>query len=136
MITIDPTIQLLLYVAGEIVEISMLEPKLGVLKSNFELEEKKGKIDTLVGERLDRVHKSKSLGILTSILVIFTAIINGFSLYLRKLPPPELGSQGLFKIYKLVLALVHFSALFLLLLVIAICAAFLIKYGVLLIRRL
>ena len=136
IITIEPTIQLLLYVAGEMVEISMLERKIEILKTNFALEEEKVRVDSYARERIDRVHKSKSLAILTGALGIFTAIINGFSLYLRKLPPPELNSQIMINTYNVVLALVHFSALFLLLLVIAICAAFLVKYGVILIRRL
>lgn len=138
MKTSAPTIQLLLYVAGTTVEISILESKIEVLKANFELEDKKDRVDSSVGERLDRIYKykSKSLAVLLGVLGIFTAIINGLSLYLRKLAPPELGSQKLILAYNGLLVLVHFVAVLLLLLVIVICAVFVIKYGVLLIRRL
>lgn len=136
MMAPKPTMQLILYVAGNDVEIKSVESKVEILKKNFALNEQRTKIDSAIGERLDRVHKNKSFAIITTILGIFTVVINAFSLYLRKLPPPVLNSQSLITFYNTVIALVHFSALTLLLVVIIICAIFLIKYGILLLRRL
>lgn len=127
--------QLLLYVAGEATEISNLGAKIDVFKTKASITELKDKIHSQDEERLCKISK-KPLVILTAVLSIFAAVINGFSLYLRKIPPPELGSQELIKFYQYLLALVHFSALILLLIVITICMGFLIKYGTLLIRRL
>lgn len=132
---VEPSIQLLLQIAGENVEISQLEPKIEALKTELHIEEQKDRVDTYLGERLDRIRKSKSLAPLTGVLCLFTAIINAFSLYLRKLPPPELGWQEFIEIYRVFLGVIHLGALLLLLLVIAIVAGFLIKYGMLLIRR-
>jgi hypothetical protein len=134
MITIEPAIQLLIYVAGETAVISTLEPKLTALKSGFALEDKRLKADTIVEERLGRVNESKHFAVLTGVMTILAAIINGFSLYLRQLPPPQLGNSWLANIYSGFLITVHFTSLFLLLLVAVIVAAFLIKYGMLLIR--
>ena len=130
-----PNALLLLYVAGETTEISNLEPQIELFKSKAAMAELKGKMHSSDEERLNKVSK-KPLAILTAVLSIFAAIINGFALYLRKIPPPELGSQSLIEVYKYLMALVHYSALILLLIVIAICVAFLLKYGVVLIRRL
>ncbi len=134
MTTIKPAIQLLIYIAGETAEISTLEPKLAALKNTFTLEDKRVKADAVMEERLERVNESKHFAVLTGVLTILTAIINGFSLYLRQLPSPQLGNSVLVGVYGIVLVMVHFAALFLLILVAVIVAAFLIKYGILLIR--
>jgi hypothetical protein len=133
--TFGSNAQLLLYVAGEATEISNLGSKIDVLKTKASMEELKDKIHSQDEERLGKISK-KPLVILTAVLSIFAAIINGFSLYLRKIPPPEFGSQELIRIYQYLVASVHFCALILLLIVIAICVGFLLKYGTLLIRRL
>ena len=111
-----------------------MEPKLAALKNTFTLEDKRVKADAVMEERLERVNESKHFAVLTGVLTILTAIINGFSLYLRQLPSPQLGNSVLVGVYGIVLVMVHFAALFLLILVAVIVAAFLIKYGILLIR--
>ena len=134
--TVGSTSHVVLYVVGDTVEVSALEPRIEGLKSDFDLEEKKSRIDSHLGERLDRVPKTRSLTVLTALLGIFIAAINGLSLYLRKLPPPELGIPGLVIAYKAFLACIHFGALFLILGVIWFVVIFAIKYSALLIRRL
>ncbi len=134
MMTVEPAIQLLLYVAGGIDEISSLEPKLAALKMNYALEDRRVRTDSDVGARLGRVNETKHFAVLTGVLTVLTAIINGFSLYLRQLPPPQLGNMVIVSIYTFIMVAIHFTALLLLLLVAVIVAAFLIKYGILLIR--
>lgn len=136
MLIIEPNIQLLLYIVGDISEIYKIESKLDKIKSRFAIEDKKGKISSDIEDRLNKIQKSKSLVIITTILGIFTAIINGFSLYLRKLPAPELGINELTTIYRLLIALIHFSSLLLLLIIILILTFFLLKYGLMLIKKL
>jgi hypothetical protein len=132
--TSGTALQLLLHIAGDISEIIKLDPRIDDLKKNLNLSEKKGRVNLHYGTRLDRLNKT-SLGILTGILTIFAGIINGFALYLRKIHPPQFSNKLFIDIYNWVVLVVHFSALFLLLILILICGAFLIKYGILLIRR-
>jgi len=134
MITIEPAIQLLLYVAGAAVELTSLEPKLATLKTAFAIEDKKLITSSEIKDKLGKVDDAKHFGVLTGALSILTLIINGFSLYLRQLPPPQLGSPFLISIYSIFITLIHFSALFLLLLVAVIVAVFLIRYGYLMIK--
>jgi hypothetical protein len=56
-------------------------------------------------------------------------------LYLRQLPPPDLPSKTLVYVYQTTLALVHFSALGLLLIVIVLSIIFSAKFGALIIRK-
>ena len=136
MFTVKPNTQLLLYISGDEVEIVRLGLKLDSLKAKFAIIDKKDETASELDTRLTRIQKSKSLATITTVLGLFTAIINGFSLYLRKLPPPEINSRLLLKIYQFLLASVHFSAIILLLTVVMILGLFLVKYGLLIIRRL
>jgi len=136
MMTVEPTVQLLLYVSGEAVEVGLLEPKLIGLKAAHAVDEKRGRTETRIGERLDRMNETKHLAMLTSIIGVFTAIINGFALYLQQLPPPQLGSVALNSIYQIGFAVFHFFALGLLLLFLLTLAIYIVKYAILLLRRL
>lgn len=129
--TIKPSIPLLLYVAGETGEISMLEPKIEALKSKLDVEEQKYRVN-MDGWRLKRF----SIKSLTVLVGVFAAAVHGLSFYLRRLPSPELGSEKLVSIYKVLFALVHYGALFLLLLVFVIIAVLIVKYGIIIVRRL
>lgn len=136
VLTIKPNIQLLLYVVGEHSEIQALEVRLDEMKSKFAIEERKNKLSTELESRLNTIHKSKSLRFVLTILTVFTAIINAFSLYLRKLPTPQMPSPELTQFYQAVIVMVHFSSLVLLLTIIAIMFVFVLKYGLILVRKL
>ncbi len=136
MLTIDPNVQLILYITGDEKELQRLEPIFESLKSKFSALHDKNKATSDLEIRLSKIQKAKSLKIITSVLVLFTAVINGFSLYLRKLPPPDFNSKLLLTIYSALLASVHFASMILLMIVISILCLFLIKYGVLIIRKL
>jgi hypothetical protein len=136
MHTVKPNIQLLLYIIGDKAEIETLEPKCENVKSKFAAIDEKDKTTYKLETRLVRIKKSKPLGIISTMLVLFTAIINAFSLYLRKLPPPEFGSKVLIALFGILVAAVHFASVLLLLIFIVILGIFLIKYGYLLIKQL
>lgn len=127
--------QLLIYIIGEVSEFSIIEPQLMVLKELFGLEEEIAKSDKNFEQRLDKIQKSKSLTVMTSILGIYTAIINAFALYLRQLTPPTSWSAALVNILNLFIILIHVSALILLFLFIIIMGAYLVKYGMILLKR-
>lgn len=136
MLTIEPNIQLILYVTGDETELQRVEPKFEALKSKFTSIHDKNRATSDLEIRLSKIQKTKSLAIITSILLLFTAVINGFSLYLRKLPPPDLNSKLLLTIYSTLVASIHFASMILLMIAISILCIFLIKYGILIIRKL
>lgn len=136
MFIMEPNVQLLLLIVGKASEVYKLEKRCDHLKTKFAIKEEKEEKDLEIKYRLENIRKSKSVGFISSILGIFTVVINGFSLYLRKLPTPEFGNQFLKTVYEVLIALVHFSSLILLFIVILILALFLIKYGIMLIKKL
>lgn len=81
-------------------------------------------------------HKSKSIRKLTTLAGFFTVVINVFSLYLRKLPPPEGLPHWVSNAYTMTVAAVHFLALLLLILIIIIFIVYVIRYGILVLRKL
>lgn len=78
---------------------------------------------------------TKSLQRFTAIVAVFAAIVNAFSLYLRNLPVPDFANETLLVTYRWLIVAVHFGALALLLLIVAIAFAYLLKFGLLLVRR-
>ena len=75
IVTIKPTIQLLLYAVGEAYEILRLENKIDILKNKLAFNDIRVRETLNVKERLNRVNK-KQLYIITAILGIFVAIID------------------------------------------------------------
>jgi len=132
--SLGKTPQFLISAAGEIGELLKLDIQIGTLKQNLNIAERKEKQIIRDKERLGAISK-KPFGVLFWVIGIFTAVINGFSLYLRKIPLPEFGPSYLSTIYIHIFALVHILALILLIAVITICLFLLIKYGVLYVRR-
>lgn len=118
MVTINPCTQILLYIIGDESEISKLKIKFELLKNTFAGIAKDDENTTNISSRLERIRTSKHLGVIITILTIFTALINAFSLYLRKLPAPKIQSEVLSSIFDYVVFLIHLASLTLLLLVI------------------
>lgn len=135
MLTIKPSTQTLLYIIGDEIEISKLRQKCDLLKNRFADISKKDEKVSDVATRLDRIQKSKPLGVIVTVLVLFTAFVNGFSLYLRKLPAPNMHSRELSIVYGYFIVSVHIGALALLLILICFLVIFLFKYGRLVLKR-
>jgi len=135
MVTIKPSTQTLLYITGDETEISKLRQKCDLLKSRFADIRKKDETISGIATRLDRIQKSKPLGVIMTVLALFTAFVNGFSLYLRKLPAPNMRSEELSIIYGYFVVSVHIGSLALLLIIICFLAIFLFKYGRLVLKR-
>lgn len=135
MVTIKPNIQLLLYITGDETEISKLKYKCDLLKNMFTDIRKKDERISNIATRLDGIQKSKSLGVIMTVLSLFTVFVNAFSLYLRKLPAPNMHSEEISIIYAYFVVSVHIGSLALLLIIICFLAIFLFKYGRLVLRR-
>ncbi|MCK4359993.1 MAG: hypothetical protein KAW92_14885 [Candidatus Cloacimonetes bacterium] len=136
MMSIDPTVQVVLYVSGDSSEISILESKVENLKSQFKLKDQKTELAKKVRKRLNSFNATKSFKKLSGILGIFTIIVNAFSLYLRKLPPPNFGNKIITDVYNYSVAIIHFLALLFLFIIIVIFIIFFLKYAKLIIKRL
>ena len=135
MASVEPETQLLLLMTGDKSEIEKLEPKCEQIKSKFSAMQKRQGESLIAEATLNSLQRSKPLAIVTAIIAVLTAIINGFSLYLRKLPPPPLSHELLVAAYQLLISLVHLSALILLLIVIIFLGIFFIKCARLILRR-
>jgi len=135
IVTIKPTIQLVLFAIGHSMEISNLEAQISSLKNRLASADIKVRENLRIGDRLKAVNR-KPLYIITAVLGIFVAVINAYSFYRWKIGPFEFGNQELSIIYKYLWAPLHFIALILFTFAGLICAVFLIKFGYLLIKRL
>ena len=110
MLSFRPNIQLLLYITGDEAEISKLRRKCDLVKDRFANRFKKDEIVSDSTARLEGIRKSKSLGVVVTILSIFTAFVNVFSLYLRKLPAPQLFSEKQSMVYGYLIMSVHYCS--------------------------
>jgi len=135
MVSIGPNIQLILYMVGVNSEVRIVENNLNRMKNKFSIEEKKIKNISMIETRLDKMHKSKSMAFIITIVSVFTAIINAFSLYLRKLPPPIINNEVFLAIYESLIIVIHITSLILLIFVIFMLLVFLFKYSSMLIKR-
>ena len=66
---------------------------------------------------------------------IFAVIVNAFSLYLRKLPPPDNFIESFKTAYASLVMVVHFSALLLLLMIVLVSIVYTARYGYMMLRR-
>ena len=131
----DSPRQLLLYVSGDKREIGSIERRITSLKTLLAKTERKELRGRDAAFRLEGEKKAQSVERLMKLIALFTVIVNGFSLYLRKLPPPTFPIVSFAYFYQLLLSAIHFTALLLLLLTIIICLFYAFRYGLLLLRR-
>lgn len=100
--------------------------------SKIEKKELAGKV---ANKNLDEEIKKRSIENFSKIIGIFTVIVNAFSLYLRKLPPPENVADVLKGTYSILIIIVHFSAIFLLLLIVFLLIVYTFRYGSMMLKR-
>jgi hypothetical protein len=127
---------LTLYVAGERALVEQLGERIQKLKSSLGKLERKELQVIDAGGRLNREDTRQSVRRISAFLLFFTAAINAFSLYLRRLSPPEFPIVLLQHIYQLLVVTVHFAALLLLLLITVLGIGYVARYGLLILRRL
>ena len=124
-----------IYISGNKDEIDRLERQIVGLKGKITKTEKRSLRNQNVESALEKEHKTKTTKKLITIVGVFTAIINAFSYYLIKLPTPSFNNEYIKNVYEIFIILIHFLALVLLLLVILLIISYVIKYGILILRR-
>src|ERR1019366_2813875 len=124
-----------LYMFGILEELRRCNSEIGQMKATTERVEKR----ILRSEKDNELFKggdhARAVRQLLTLSVIFTMLVNALSYYLRNLPPPELPSELMKYVYLGVVVFVHFLALLLLIVIALISSMYVIKYGLLLLRR-
>lgn len=136
MLPLRSVSQFLIYAAGAQDEIEEFDEPIGRIKRDIAAASRQRESEAALQKRLASADVLRSPKRLMVMLGSFTLVVNAFSLYLRKLPPPPAISSGMTDTYTTLLILIHMSALLLLLAAIVICLAYVLKYGYLMLRRL
>lgn len=125
----------LLYASGHREAIENIADVISALKNILARSERKELQYRSAESRILRERSSPAFTRWIYFMALFTAIVNAFSLYLRTLPPPDALVPIVRQLYLLLVALVHFAALILLLVIILVGVGYLIRYGLLMLRR-
>jgi hypothetical protein len=126
---------LLLYVSGLRTAVEQVGTRIAALKSGLAKLERKELRIIQAGHRIDEEKKSPSLARLFKLVAFFTVIVNAFSLFLWRLPPPNLPVPWAQHTFQFAVIAVSLAALTLLLTIILVGIAYAIRYGVLVLRR-
>lgn len=121
--------QLLIFVKSDNDEINKIKSMIHKLKQKYFIE------DSPLDERINRVHKLKVPAFLITILAVFTAIVNAFSIYLSKISAPAISNHILLALYALLVSIFHILAM---VFIISFCLFFIVfmaKYGLLIIKK-
>ena len=125
----------LLYVSGAKDAVEAIGSKVTALKSVLAKSERKEIQVRHAEDRIEQEKKSPAVGRLLKLVGLFTVVVNAFSLYLRKLPLPNLPSASVQQTYQVLVIVVHFAALFLLLIITLIGVGYVLRYGILMLKR-
>ncbi|MCK9194589.1 MAG: hypothetical protein M0P19_12030 [Nevskia sp.] len=127
--------RLLLYASGARSVVEEIGSKVTALKSVLAKSERKEIQVRHAEHRIELEEKSPAVARLLKLVGLFTIVVNAFSLYLRRLPLPNLPSGPIQETYQFLVAVVHFAALFLLLTITLIGIGYVLRYGVLMLKR-
>lgn len=136
MLTLRSVSQFLVYAAGIQTEIERFEEPIARIKKDIATASRQKDSEAALQKRLASADVLRSPKRLMAMLGAFTVVVNAFAYYLTKLPPPPVINQQMTGTYLAIVALIHMSALLLLLVSIVICLAYMLKYGYLILRRL
>ena len=124
-----------LFLIGNEYEIIKARQLISKLKNKIEKIERKQLKDDEANVVIEKENKGVGISGFIKVVGIFAVIVNAFSLYLRQLPSPKFKLESLATIYEMFLALIHYSALLLLFIIIIVSIGYVLKYGRLLLRR-
>ena len=128
--------QALLYVSGMQDAVETLGARVTALKSELAKSERKELSARQADHRIEQEKRSPAVARLLKLIGLFAVVVNAFSLYLRKLPAPILPSTALQELYESLVVVVHIAALVLLLTITLIGIGYVLRYGLLMLRRL
>jgi hypothetical protein len=126
----------LLYVSGERDAVNEVGAKVTALKSVLRNMERRELRTSHANDRIEREKRSPAVARLLKLVGVFTVVVNAFSLYLRRLSPPEFPREWIQGTYLALVTVVHFSALILLLVITLVSIGYALRYGLLMLRRL
>jgi hypothetical protein len=127
--------RVLLYVSGAQSVVEEIGGKVTALKSVLAKSERKEIQVRHAEHRIELEEKSPAVVRLLKLVGLFTIVVNAFSLYLRRLPLPNFPSGPTQEAYQFLIVVVHFAALFLLLTITLIGVGYVLRYGILMLKR-
>jgi hypothetical protein len=125
----------LLYVSGVRDAVDELGNKVSSLKTKLAKMERKELQIQRTEHKITQEQKSPATPRLIKMIVIFTGVINAFSLYLRRLPTPTMPSTTMTLVFQYLVGVLHIASLMLLLIITLVGIAYVLRYGVLVLRR-
>jgi uncharacterized membrane protein len=125
----------LLYVSGAKYVVEEIGSKVTALKSVLAKSERKEIQVRHAEDRIEQEKRSPAVARLMGLVSLFTILVNAFSMYLRQLPLPNLPTVPVQKAYQILVVVVHFAALSLLLIITLIGVGYVLRYGILMLRR-
>lgn len=127
--------RVLLYVSGIRDSVEQIGAKVTALKYVLAKSERREMHVRHAEHRIQQERKSPAVARLLTLIGLFTVVVNAFSLYLRQLSPPNLPAPSVQGAYQLLVVVVHFAALLLLLVITLIGIGYVLRYGILMLRR-
>jgi hypothetical protein len=127
--------QFLLYVSGDRDAVDELSTRVTALKSELAKMERKELQIQRTEQKITQEQESPAVPRLTKMIFIFTGVINAFSLYLRRLPTPTMPSTTMTLVFQYVVGAIHIASLVSLLIITLVGIAYVLRYGILVLRR-
>ena len=127
--------QFLLYVSGIRDAVDELGNKVTVLKAKLAKMERKELQIQRTEQKISQEQESPVAPRLIKMIIIFTGVINAFSLYLRRLPTPTMPSTTMTFVFQYLVGALHIASLVSLLIITLVGIAYVLRYGILVLRR-
>lgn len=126
----------LLSIKGKDEEIDRINNKIEEVKLDVYTSEAKEKVNNRSIKNLEGIKKTKAFNSLLTLISVLTGAFNVLSFYLRKIPKPEFDFEMFEVLYSCLLIIVHLASLLLFLVLIALVALVIYKYGRIILKRL
>ena len=126
---------LLLYAQGDSNDLDAIQKQIAGIKSGIVKTETRDFSMNNARDSLAIEDHTNSASKLMKLAGFFTVSVNALSIYLQRLPTPVFPTQKLAVIYQSLLALIHILSLSLLIILILLFIGYVIKYGLLVLRK-
>jgi hypothetical protein len=126
--------QYLVLVAGVAERVKQVGRTITSIKGNLDKEQRSELEGQRVERRLDTETRRKPAVKFSVAIGIFTAVVNALSLYLKRVDPPHFVNEELQTTYLSIVAAVHIASVLLLLLIVLLAIAYVVKFGIMMMR--
>ena len=131
----DAEVNIVLYAVGNTDLVRVVQERVERLKRQMAKAEARDLSSSSARQSLDLEEKAKGVVRLMKLVGLFTVVVNAFSVYLRISAEPPFPNPVFTVVYQTLVALVHFLALGLLIVLILVFIAYAARYGLLALRK-